>query len=329
MGYWGWRRLIVAFVSVWVVGCSFTARTAPTTTPTDSPVITLIIRTPFEITPSNTPETPTPATGQPTATLEVDSAAAVYRVQPGDTLLGIALKFGVELEVLLQANVGIDPRALQIGQQLRIPNLLNTGQTIAQLITPTPLPLTLVPPTCYEIPSGSVLCLGQVENRLSQSVGRVTVQVRLSLDDETEPLTQTATVEQAIIPPGTSAPYRVVFHAAGADAGDATASLQSADGISLSDQIMPLVAENQIGMQTSGHYIVTGEVVNPYTSHVGSFRIVVTLLDPVGHVTGYRVIQVDEPLPAGSRLPFRISTVSQVSDEPLTYRLYVEARRGE
>ena len=44
-----------------------------------------------------------------------------YAVEPGDTLLGIALRFGLEMEAIAQANNLADPAALTIGQELVIP----------------------------------------------------------------------------------------------------------------------------------------------------------------------------------------------------------------
>jgi LysM repeat protein len=57
--------------------------------------------------PTNTPApTPTPV---------------VHIVQPGDTLLGIALQYGVTLDALQQINGVLRPETLQIGQQIIIP----------------------------------------------------------------------------------------------------------------------------------------------------------------------------------------------------------------
>ena len=44
-----------------------------------------------------------------------------YTVQPGDTLLGVAIKFGATVEALVQANGITNPAALRIGQELVIP----------------------------------------------------------------------------------------------------------------------------------------------------------------------------------------------------------------
>jgi len=63
------------------------------------------------------------------AAAEPEAAAPpqVYIVKPGDTLSGIAQRFGVGLKALLQANQISDPNLLQVGQKLRIP----TTQSVA------------------------------------------------------------------------------------------------------------------------------------------------------------------------------------------------------
>ena len=57
------------------------------------------------------PATPDPATPEPTR----------YKVKAGDTLSGIAVRFGVTVKQLRAANKISDPRALKIGQVLVIP----------------------------------------------------------------------------------------------------------------------------------------------------------------------------------------------------------------
>jgi len=45
----------------------------------------------------------------------------VHIIQPGDTLGAISRRYGVSLDALYEANPGIDPRTLQIGQRVRVP----------------------------------------------------------------------------------------------------------------------------------------------------------------------------------------------------------------
>lgn len=71
------------------------------------------------------------ATAVPSA---VPTEAVTHSVVAGDTLLGIAILYDVEMEAILEANVLEDPDTLDIGQELIIP-----GITI-----PTPVPLETV-----------------------------------------------------------------------------------------------------------------------------------------------------------------------------------------
>lgn len=50
-----------------------------------------------------------------------DGEGALYRIQSGDTLLVVARRFGVTLQQVLDANPGVNPNRLQIGQEIIIP----------------------------------------------------------------------------------------------------------------------------------------------------------------------------------------------------------------
>jgi TolB protein len=62
--------------------------------------------------------TPTP---KATPTPKQTATPLVYRVKSGDTLLGIAVKFGVDMELLAQENGIESPESLQVDQELTIP----------------------------------------------------------------------------------------------------------------------------------------------------------------------------------------------------------------
>ena len=69
-----------------------------------------------------------PAVRQPSAAARVSSErprvrstrASAYSVRSGDTLGTIAERFGTTVDELLVLNPGIDPRALRVGQSLRV-----------------------------------------------------------------------------------------------------------------------------------------------------------------------------------------------------------------
>ena len=64
----------------------------------------------------------------------------VYKVQSGDTMLGIAERFGVSLDSLRIANPDVSPNSMSIGTELLIPGDQDnpTGAP-----TPTPVPVGL------------------------------------------------------------------------------------------------------------------------------------------------------------------------------------------
>jgi LysM repeat protein len=61
------------------------------------------------------------ATPKPSPTPKVTATPLVYAIQPGDTLLEVALKFGVDVDELAAKNDITDPGKLSLGQELIIP----------------------------------------------------------------------------------------------------------------------------------------------------------------------------------------------------------------
>ena len=142
-----------AVMVVWILGPNNPFKPKPTATPTitptptftatpiptDTPTVTL---TPTELPPTDTPvptETPTM------------SGPSWYVVQEGDTMTGIAEKFGIDLIVLLNMNPGIDPNTIKVGDKIIIP-APNTS-----LDTATPIPSDWRGSIDYRIASGDTL----------------------------------------------------------------------------------------------------------------------------------------------------------------------------
>ena len=106
---------------------------------TPQPTQTLKLYHPATVSPTvqtTLPPLPTPPPLGPTPT------PFVHVVVSGDTLLGIAIRYGVSLDELLVMNPGIDPRILSIGQEIIIPSPGDESAG-ALLLTPTPVPIDL------------------------------------------------------------------------------------------------------------------------------------------------------------------------------------------
>ncbi len=94
-GRWGLRRLILAFISVWIVGCNTVQRITPLAPPTGYPPITLIVRTLAPSTSAYTTITPASATLHPVATPEADQTpyiATDANLPPGSTPMSLPLR---------------------------------------------------------------------------------------------------------------------------------------------------------------------------------------------------------------------------------------------
>ena len=75
----------------------------------------------------------------------------VYRVQPGDTIESIAMRFGSQIDWIVQANRLANPDRLAVGQALLVPL---TPRTPTPSATATPAPIaTFTPKTCFSAPA--------------------------------------------------------------------------------------------------------------------------------------------------------------------------------
>ncbi len=319
MGYWGWRPLISAvFISVWVVGCTISAtEIAPTVFPTETPPITLTVRT-------RQPRPPTEvalaSTLTPTVAESTPQAALIYTVRPGDTLLGIALDFGVEVTQLQTVNPGVDPLQLQLGQQIIIPHV-DLVSTLSSSPIP-PVALSLPPPMCHDLPTDHVYCLGQVINHQTFPVERV--RVRLQISHAGIVSERTVTVERPLIWPGQSAPYSALFSSAWADDSTAAAFLQTAR-VSDGGDYVRLVVENEQVTRQASRYRVHFALYNPSLTPTRSASATLLLLDSAANVVGYRVLEVGDSLNPGERQTLHVEAIAQKPNAVLTHVLYVDA----
>jgi LysM repeat protein len=66
-------------------------------------------------------ETTTPVTRtHPTTTAQTTTAARYYTIQSGDTLGSVAVQEHTTVDELVRLNPGIDPKALHVGQRIRV-----------------------------------------------------------------------------------------------------------------------------------------------------------------------------------------------------------------
>jgi len=133
---------------------------------------------------------------------------ASYTVKDGDTLAGIAARFGVSLEDLRDANPNVDASRLSIGQTVKLPPA--TGAPPAATPTPAateaPAPATVAAPT-VAAPTSTPSSLGQtyvvqdgdIPVRIAEKFG-ITVEELLAANPGIDP-TRLNIGDVLIIPP--------------------------------------------------------------------------------------------------------------------------------
>ncbi|RPI78282.1 MAG: LysM domain-containing protein, partial [Chloroflexi bacterium] len=142
--------LVVTLIIVLLAGCSQPVITPESTSTHPAKISLYRTSTPS---PTSSP-IPThlatiPVTPAPTAT------PFTHVIKKDDTMLGIALIYDVKLEELLASNPEIDPHFMTVGQTLVIP--LQSADP-AESAPPTPVPILLDAPVCYDTAEGGVWC---------------------------------------------------------------------------------------------------------------------------------------------------------------------------
>jgi LysM repeat protein len=124
-------------------------------------------------TPTTTPLPPTPMSALP-ITPAPTSTPFTHIIQKDETMLGIAIRYGITLDDLKAANPEADPRMLSIGQVLIIP-LMSQEAAIENAPTATPVPVRLGQPACYPAGDGGLNCFLEVFNDQAELLESVSV----------------------------------------------------------------------------------------------------------------------------------------------------------
>ena len=181
--------------------------------------------------------------------------------------------------------------------------------------------LDVIAPRCYA--GEAFVCLGLVHNPLDDTIARVAVHVELFDVRGVALAEQDVTIEQRHIPPGGSAPYRVLFSDMPDAVGHVLVSLRSADVATRG--AAALRVENERGIMHGGQYIVTADVTNPGPEAVSDLRAIITLRDGDDHLVGYRAVPLAESLPANASHALRVPVMPLDGGGTYTHTLVVEA----
>ena len=285
------KLILICCLAAWLSACVKASPILPTLQPPTLPGKL----TPFvSPTPSRTPSPLPPAatvalTPIPTAT------PFTHTIAKGDTMLGIAIRYGVTLEQLQVANPGVDPGFLVIGNALVIPI---EGQSSSEIPNPTPLPVPWSAPRCYPSGDEGLWCFILVTNDQPNPIENISAWISL-YDAEGDPVGgQAAVAPLNLLPSGESLPLMAFF--APPLSGELLPQGQLLTALVVEGGVARyLNAEAQIinvdiaedGVLAS----VQGQVMVPQGSIPSYVWLVLTAYDEAGEVAGVRKFDLGTP----------------------------------
>lgn len=161
-------------------------------------------------------QTLTPTAIRPTATIIVSIPVTpaptptpfLHTVTNDDTMLGLALRYGVKLDDLKAANPGVNPNAMSIGMQLVIPI---GGETPEVIPTPTAMPVHADHPRCFQAGDGGAWCIVELNNKMEISLENLSAWIGLYTPEGENIASQVAYAPINILRPGRTIPLMAYF----------------------------------------------------------------------------------------------------------------------
>ncbi|MCB0197027.1 MAG: DUF3426 domain-containing protein [Anaerolineae bacterium] len=292
-----------------LAGCGRVITPTPVTTATSiaSPIAETNRHTP---TPRAT-STPRIATPVNTPTPTITPTPVIYTIQPGDSLLKVAIQFDRTTEAIQEANGILDPRYLQIGQRVIIPPP-EQGPEDPPTPTPTPLPLEVTSINFQKTRQGTLWCFGVVHNPGDNLLTEIVIEAAL-LDEAGGLLAREAAFTQLDVAlPDQSVPFALLFDAP--PSSFAQYRIIPVSGVPLAEDTryyFDLETFDVRGKkQDSSAYEVTGQLRNFGAADVESVRLVVIAFDDEDRVLAQRQVElVVTLLKAGATTPFAVDLI--------------------
>jgi LysM repeat protein len=249
-----------------------------------------------------------------------------YTVQTGDTISGIALKFGVSIDDLQAANPEVSASAMSVGTVLKIPS--NPDNPSGEP-TPTAAPFIIEQIECYPTANNGMWCFVLVRNDLSDFMENVSAQVTLVDSNNTTVVSQTALLPLNLLPPNTSLPLSVFFPPdVPADAKPEVQVLTAIRLLPNDARYLPATLNNMlVQVNADGRSAqVSGSVLShSQATDASQVWVAATAYDVAGSVIGVRRWESNAALPAGGTLAFEF-LLSSIGGRIAHVEFAVEAR---
>jgi LysM repeat protein len=266
----------------------------------------------------------------PTPTFTPSPTPIIHIVKRGDTLLGIANKYGVTVESVQETNGIVDPRRLQLGQEIIVPQDSAARTAGPPTATPTPVAYVIENVGFHQTAMGSLWFLGEVYNSTKQPIEQVQILVTLRREDNSELSRSSAFTALDIIASGERSPFAVLF----TNPPDQFATYQVVALAGVTSTHMGREYDDISVIRYSGQpqgdtLTISGEVKNTGSSDAEGISVIATGYDNDNRVVAIRAANLPlSELRPEERAPFRLNLLSSGGDI-VSYAVQAQAQRAE
>lgn len=228
-------------------------------------------------------------------------------VQEGETLISIAVQYGLSVEALQAANPTVQPQFLSIGMVLIIPGVVGGTPVVAVAPVPTPAPMALASVQCHPLPTGALHCLTEARNVGTSPVESVAVRLVLA-DAAGLPLaSQVAYAPLEVVWVGESTPLGAIFQPVPPGVAGQGAELVVAEAVLTPTAALRLDLPSLVGLNRNEQWVVSGQVQNPHAQPTTTVWVVLALYDAANELIGYRKVVLPFGLGAGELRDFEVA----------------------
>lgn len=251
---------------------------------------------------------PTPEQNEPSVLSSPTSETVTYTVVGGDSLSAIALRYGIALDALLNANPNVNPNVMSIGTKLIIPPINNsTGKgTIITTGLPTPVIQSTVSPDCYRVEVDLWICFLMINNNQPYAVESVSGEINAK--DSLSKFTAACPLD--FIPAGDSLPLIANISISEIAPAFMEGMVISAIPVKEHDPrygSTTITRKTIVYLNDSRVADVTGEIL---LTEGGTLRLLGYAIDDQNHVLGYRIWDASASLAAGKSATFNFRIYS-------------------
>ncbi len=281
---------IAVLLTLLMVACGQVITVTPTATPAPTATIQVAV---LYATDAPT-ATPAPYTPAPTLTPTITPTPDIHTVASGESLLTIANAFDVSVAALQETNGILDPRTLQIGQQLIIPREEELVRTENSTATPTPMSMAIENLHFSETSIGGLWVLGEALNTSGVPLEQVRVGVTLVDENEDTLVESSSLAALDLLDADERTPFSLLIEDAPDSFEQYRAYALSAVPAYVGSYYRDLAVEDvELVSERYASYTVSGKVFNTGPEEAVEVRVVLTAYDPLGRVVAVRQVAPD------------------------------------